>query len=462
MKKTYTLLAIAFLFLTQFSIAQPCWMEMKGGRSHSVALRADHTIWVWGGNGSYQLGNGTQTSSANPIQLGTDSDWVQTAVGDDWTLAIKSNGTLWIWGKNQLGYLAGQPEAFTIPTQIGNDTDWRAVSTGRFHSMAIKTNGTLWGWGQNVDGNVGDGTLIDRLVPTQIGTATDWQRIYQGYYHSFGIKTNGSLWGWGFNEYGSLGDGTNVDKIVPTQIGTATNWSEISGGNVQSIAVKTNGTLWSTGANWIGQLGDGTTIDKNTWTQIAVGETFTKTATGVGHTIALNTDGTIWTWGLNNAGQIGNGSMDNFIGVLSPIQIGTATNWISVAVGSHNTFAMTTSGTNWAWGLDGTNLLGVGSPDQYVLVPTSVNNCRVLENEEIIPEVSFAKAYPNPTSSILNIATTTGIYVAELYDMQGRLVLSEQIKVTEHQMDISYLTKGTYLLKLTSEDNVQTIRIIKD
>lgn len=44
-------------------------VEIAGGQSHSIALKKDGTVWVWGENEWGQLGNGTNTGSATPVQV---------------------------------------------------------------------------------------------------------------------------------------------------------------------------------------------------------------------------------------------------------------------------------------------------------------------------------------------------------------------------------------------------------
>jgi len=34
--------------------------------------------------------------------------------------------------------------------------------------MGIKSDGTVWAWGSNAQGQLGDGSLVDKNVPVQI------------------------------------------------------------------------------------------------------------------------------------------------------------------------------------------------------------------------------------------------------------------------------------------------------
>ena len=97
-------------------------------------------------------------------------------------------------------------------------TDWATVVVGANHTCAIKTKGALWCWGNNYNGQLGDGTLIDRSQPVQESTkATNWATFTGGIYHTCARKTNGTLWCWGANGYGQLGDG-KAWKAVPVQV----------------------------------------------------------------------------------------------------------------------------------------------------------------------------------------------------------------------------------------------------
>jgi hypothetical protein len=72
------------------------------------------------------------------------------------------------------------------------------------------------------------------------------------------------------------------------------------------------------------------------------------------------------------------------------------------------------------------------------------------------------KAYPNPVKDILNIAYSTSIRNVNVTNLLGQELLSKTINANESQVDLSSLSVGTYLVKITTEDNIQkTIKIVK-
>jgi len=83
---------------------------------------------------------------------------------------------------------------------------------------------------------------------------------------------------------------------------------QVSAGVEHTCAVASNGTLWCWGANWSGQLGDGTNDDKNTPTQVGTGTDWESVAAGWYHTCGVKTGGTLWCWGANWFGQLGDGT----------------------------------------------------------------------------------------------------------------------------------------------------------
>ena len=69
--------------------------------------------------------------------------------------------------------------------------------------------------------------------------------------------------------------------------------------------------------------------------------------------------------------------------------------------------------------------------------------------------------YPNPTTSILNLEGMHTTDIIQLFDLQGKLMLTGNLQT--NTLDISTLEKGVYLLRITRDGkHVQTTKILKD
>ncbi len=51
--------------------------------------------------------------------------------------------------------------------------------------------------------------------------------------------------------------------------------------------------------------------------------------------------------------------------------------------------------------------------------------------------------------------------MVSIYNLLGQEVFSKSIQDNEAELDLSALSPGTYLVKVTSDDNAQTLKIVK-
>ena len=243
------------------------WQKISASTQMTIGLKSDGTIWGWGQNDQYEMGNNTCCANQlTPIQIGTANHWVDiqsTSMGAT-AFALKNDGTLWGWGLNTAGLLDNSTVMTkSVPTQLNTDTDWASIHVGVAHILALKTNGTLWSWGGGEYGQTGDNfpSSYYRDTPTQVGTDT-WSKVFAGWKVSFGIKPDGTLWAWGLNDVGQLGIGNTTNQFSPVQVGTDTDWVDVvsggSGDDQFTIATKSDGTVWAWGDNQVGQYGNGT------------------------------------------------------------------------------------------------------------------------------------------------------------------------------------------------------------
>lgn len=279
------------------------WRSAAAGDWHTIALKADGSLWAWGGNVDNQV-------RSSPVRVGTDTDWAQISSASGHNMAIKADGSLWGWGGNTYCQLGdGTTEHKSTPVRIGSDNDWLAVTTGHIHTIALKRDGTLWGWGYNQVGNLGPDASWQQCTPIQINPDNDWVSVAASHvYTTLAVKSNGTLWAWGWNYSGEFGDGTNIPSTLPVQIGSDTDWRYATAGYYSSMATKTDGSLWAWGWNGYGQYGDGSTTTSYVPVRTGGNDTWRSFSLGGYYSAGVKTDGTFWTWGSNFYGELGDGT----------------------------------------------------------------------------------------------------------------------------------------------------------
>lgn len=69
--------------------------------------------------------------------------------------------------------------------------------------------------------------------------------------------------------------------------------------------------------------------------------------------------------------------------------------------------------------------------------------------------------YPNPVNDVLNLSYTENITKVQVINLLGQEVRTNSMDATLAQVDMSNLPSGTYLVKVTANDKVKTIKVIK-
>ncbi len=120
-------------------------------------------------------------------------------------------------------------------------------------------------WGLNINGQLGDGTYIDRLKPVAVKNLRGIQTLDSGAgsAHSVALKTDGTVRAWGANYEGQLGDLSTTIRYTPVQVPYLSGVSAIAAGSVHSLALKSDGKVAVWGQGDYGQLGDGSTSDRH-------------------------------------------------------------------------------------------------------------------------------------------------------------------------------------------------------
>ena len=150
------LLISIFLLAFESQLTANEIIRISAGRTHSMAIKSDNTLWVWGENTFGQLGNGkiTTYSQFNVIEENNDlsvpaklmENIVEIAAGSEFSLAVNQNGELFSWGRNDRGQLGdGSRVNRAMPKKILDNVVY--IHAGSFAAVAVKSDNTLWVWG---------------------------------------------------------------------------------------------------------------------------------------------------------------------------------------------------------------------------------------------------------------------------------------------------------------------------
>lgn len=78
----------------------------------------------------------------------------------------------------------------------------------------------------------------------------------------------------------------------------------------------------------------------------------------------------------------------------------------------------------------------------YALIPVGIEET---ENDHL-------RIFPNPASQLVNVESQVEITGIKVYNNSGQIILDEQVKVFNHQIDVSGYDKGIYYLSLETVD----------
>ena len=181
------------------------------------------------------------------------------------------------------------------------------------------------------------------------------------------LDAEGVLWGMGGNAQGQLGDGTSIDRPdfvrIMDDVTSFASFSDSWDGGSSGFAIRADNTLWAWGRNISGMLGDGT-AQNNRFTPVKILDDvaaiygYTFGSSGFMHAYALRLDGTLYAWGLNDYGQLGNGLGGYGIEaesrpdrVTTPQRVLSLSDVVAVHAGGNHSLAITSNDSVWFWGL---------------------------------------------------------------------------------------------------------------
>ena len=290
-------------------------------KMHSCAIH-NEAVKCWGDNTYDQIGDNTSTPRMTPAEVSGLNRGV-TAISAtlySHTCAIK-DGAGQCWGQNEADRLGRTGDTSISGEVSGLNDGVTAISAGNRHGCAVH-NGAAKCWGFNGSGQLGDGSTASTPTPGLVTgldglDGRDITAITAGGQHSCAV-VGATARCWGRGSEGQLGDGTNMQRLVSVEVkGLDSGVTAIAAGWLHTCAI-VNAAAKCWGFNNNGQLGNDSQVQSSVAvsveglddgvTVIAVGGS--PAAQGFGHSCAIHY-GFIRCWGNNSSGQLGDGSQTN-------------------------------------------------------------------------------------------------------------------------------------------------------
>jgi alpha-tubulin suppressor-like RCC1 family protein len=227
-------------------------VQIEAGAFHTLALKSDGTVWAWGANDNGQLGDGSTTSRPTPVQVGSGvsgfTNIIAVSAGDGHSIALKSDGTVWVWGSNEYGQVGnGTASASDQLTPVKNVTlsNITQIAAGIYHNLALNSSGKVFVWGDNFYGQVGNGAANNtaQSTPAQNATLDNVIEIETAGYTNYVRLRGGAVHAWGINDVGQIGNGTTnttgcTCQTTPVQTSVAAGNTGIIGGWFHALSLK--------------------------------------------------------------------------------------------------------------------------------------------------------------------------------------------------------------------------------
>ncbi|CAL1547154.1 unnamed protein product [Lymnaea stagnalis] len=312
-------------------------IQVCAGGMHTVCLTNTGQVYTFGCNDEGALGRETSVegSEAKPGKVNIPAPIVMVTAGDSHTAALTDDGRVYAWGNfrdanGSMGLTSNGIEK--KPVELIQEEVVIKMASGSDHLACLTDRGELLTLGCAEQGQLGRiaecfATRGGRkgldmiLSPGRVKVKRHKSRkmaqfsdVWAGQYMTFAKdKENGDIYAWGLNNYYQLGFGDMENRFVPGRSQTFSEsgpWEMISGGQHHTVALNAKGKVYTLGREDYGRLGLGKDCGERkvpTLVPALEGLTAINVAAGGCVSFAVTSNGDLYSWGMGSNNQLGTG-----------------------------------------------------------------------------------------------------------------------------------------------------------
>ena len=240
--------------------------QVSAGLFHTCGRSyPDNRVYCWGSNA---LGDGTGGQSLTPVAVAGNHVFRDVSAGLFHTCGVTTANKAYCWGSGFYGQLGDSVdpsgfEAAASPVLVAGGHVFRQVDAGGYHTCGLTPTNQAFCWGNGRDGQLGNGKAYLSFWPRAVAGGLSFSRVTAGLRHSCGETTENRVYCWGNNfPNGEIGDGTIIDRLRPVAVAGGHLFLQVSAGHEYTCGKKASGVVYCWGWNEYGQFGDGTTITR--------------------------------------------------------------------------------------------------------------------------------------------------------------------------------------------------------
>ena len=243
-------------------------VSLAAGQVSAYGVGSDGHVYAWGGDAQHQLGDGNSTAQQSaPVQVQQGAipigvTLTSAAAGQGSAYALGSDGRAYAWGDNGLYQLGdGTTTVAATPVQVlagsvPSGVTLTAVAAGSATGYVLGSDGDVYAWGYNASGQVGAGVVGDQPAPVQapLPGGLSAVALAAGYHIGFALGSDGNVYGAG--EGGTRqGDGTgNGRDALGLSANVALTGVSLAGATPSDLVISGGGATFHTAAHAAGAV----------------------------------------------------------------------------------------------------------------------------------------------------------------------------------------------------------------